>query len=405
MLPFLDVFSLRVPVYALFVGLGAAVGLSLFLLHLSKDMTRSAVWWLAAVALGALAGAKLLYFLTMPKGLPMKDALLTGFVFHGGLLGGALAGLAAARVLHLDALMLMDHAAPCLAIGHGIGRVGCFFAGCCYGVPVRWGICLPQALGAPHDVPLLPVQLIEAALNLALGMALLRYARKKREPGYAAGLYCLIYAVMRFVLEYFRGDEVRGAAAGLSTGQWMSLGLAAAGLWLFVRVCTAELLLKNTHLTLLLRPLSFPIPLRVTAALERGADGRLRGELKLFETPLAPPQAAGRAAFPRCLEAPRVRLLEVRAVLRVPEDAAATAQMTGLVHAGLSILCAGIRNRQRDSAPLSVTITPAFGREPCSLVARVKLSFRTANLLRGAGGGGRGAAAALWRPRGRRTGV
>ena len=93
-----------------------------------------------------------------------------------------------------------------------------------------------------------------------------------------------------------------------------------------------------------------------------------------------------------------MRLLEVRAVLRVPEDAAATAQLTGLVHAGLSILCAGIRNRQRDSALLSVTVTPAFGREPCSLVARVKLSFRTANLLRGA-------AAALRRPRGRRTGV
>lgn len=386
MLPFLEVFRLRVPTYALFVGLGAAVGLSLFLLHLPRGRAKGAAEWAAAAALGALAGAKLLYFITMPAGVPLKDALLTGFVFHGGLLGGALAGIAAARALRLDALLLMDHAAPCLAIGHGIGRVGCFFAGCCYGVPVRWGIVLPQALGAPHDVPLLPIQLIEAALNVALGIALLRYARKKREPGYAAGLYCLIYAVMRFVLEFFRGDEVRGAAAGLSTGQWMSLGLAAAGLWLFARVCTAEIVLENTRLTLLLRPLSCPAPLRLTAALRRGADGRLRAELALFGKRLSFPRrgkgrpGAGRA-FLRRLETPQVRLLDVRAVLRVPEDAAATAQLTGLARAGLAALCARIRTAQRDEAPLSAAAAPSFGEAPSSLHVRLKLSFRTANLI------------------------
>lgn len=389
MLPFLEVFRLRVPTYALFVGLGAAVGLSLFLLHLPRGKAKGAAGWAAATALGALAGAKLLYFITMPKGTPLSSALLTGFVFHGGLLGGALAGLAAARALHLDALLLMDHAAPCLAIGHGIGRVGCFFAGCCYGVPVRWGVVLPRALGAPHDVPLLPIQLIEAALNVALGVALLRYARKKREPGYAAGLYCLVYAVMRFVLEFFRGDEVRGAAAGLSTGQWMSLGLAAAGLWLFARVCTAEIVLDDARLTLLLRPLSCPVPLRLTAALRRGADGRLRAELSLIGKRLPPPRrkksrpGAGRA-FLRRLETPRVRLLDVRAVLRVPEDAAATAQLTGLARAGLAALCARIRTAQRDEAPLSAAAAPSFGEAPASLHVRLKLSFRTANLIRAA---------------------
>lgn len=389
MLPFLEVFRLRVPTYALFVGLGAAVGLSLFFLHLPRGRAKGAAGWAAAVALGALAGAKLLYFITMPAGVPLKDALLTGFVFHGGLLGGALAGLAAARALHLDALLLMDHAAPCLAIGHGIGRVGCFFAGCCYGVPVRWGVVLPQALGAPHDVPLLPVQLIEAALNVTLGVALLRYARKKREPGYAAGLYCLVYAVMRFVLEFFRGDEVRGAAAGLSTGQWMSLGLAAAGLWLFARVCTAEIVLDDTRLTLVLRPLSCPVPLRLTAVLRRGADGRLRAVLALFGKRQSFPRrkkgrpGAGRA-FLRRLETPQVRLLDVRAVLRVSEDAAATAQLTGLARAGLAALCARIRTAQRDEAPLSAAAAPSFGEAPASLHVRLKLSFRTANLIRAA---------------------
>ena len=131
MLPFLDVFSLRVPVYALFVGLGAALGLSLFLLRLPRGATKGAVRWVTAAALGALAGAKLLYFITMPKGTPLSSALLTGFVFHGGLLGGALAGIAAARALRLDALLLMDHAAPCRASGHGAGRAGGACPGCC----------------------------------------------------------------------------------------------------------------------------------------------------------------------------------------------------------------------------------------------------------------------------------
>ena len=78
MLPFLEVFRLRVPTYALFVGLGAAVGLSLFFLHLPRGRAKGAAGWAAAIALGALTGAKLLYFITMPAGVPLKDALLTG---------------------------------------------------------------------------------------------------------------------------------------------------------------------------------------------------------------------------------------------------------------------------------------------------------------------------------------
>lgn len=389
LLPFLHLFSLRVPTYALFVALGAALGLSLFFLRLPKGTARAAARWTAAVAAGALLGAKLLYLATMPRGTPLSSALLTGFVFHGGLLGGALIGLLAARALRLDVLMLMDHAAPCLAIGHGIGRVGCFFAGCCYGVPVPWGIVLPQALAAPRDVPLLPVQLIEAALNVTLGVALLRYARKEREPGYTAGLYCLSYAVLRFCLEFFRGDEVRGAAAGLSTGQWMSLALLAAGLTLFARVCTADLELQNTRLVLRLRPLSCPLPLRITATLTRGPDGRLRAALFFFrkKIPLRTRKRrspAKRSALLRRLEMPQVRLLDIRAVLRVPEDAAATAQLTGLVRAGLAALYARIRAGQGEGAPLSAAAVPSFGAKPSSLFVHAKFSFRTANLI-GAG--------------------
>lgn len=387
MLPFLPFFSLRLPSYALFIFLGTLAGLILFFLRLPRAHRKPAVSLVVCIALGALTGAKLLYLLTMPKGTPPAQALLFGFVFHGGLVGGMAAGLATARILRLPVPGTADCAAPCVAIGHGIGRIGCFCAGCCYGIPVSWGLIMPEALGAPHDVPLLPIQLFEAGLNLLLGLMLLCYSRKRHEPGYTAGFYCLAYAIIRFVLEFFRGDVVRGFAAGLSTGQWMSLGLAAIGLLLFARVSTMQAELTNVRLVLRLHPLSCPIPLRVTAILSRDAQNRLRldvtaaGRRIPFPHRKRPSAQTDVSKLLHTLKPPQVRLLSVKTVVRIPNDAAATAQATGLLRAALNILCVRIRCEQGEDAPLRVHISPSFGDTPSSLHLQAALSFRTLNLL------------------------
>ena len=119
--------------------------------------------------------------------------------------------------------------APALALAHGIARLGCFCAGCCYGVPsARFGIAFSHSLSAPNGVPLLPVQLYEAAGELAIFAFLLWFTAQPRRAPYALYAYVFAYAPLRFVLEFWRGDSVRGRWAGLSTSQWLSLAALAA---------------------------------------------------------------------------------------------------------------------------------------------------------------------------------
>ena len=128
---------------------------------------------------------------------------------------------------------------PALALVAALGRVGCFCAGCCYGVecdsPVS--VVFPAAsLAAPPGVPRLPVQLFEAAVQLALFLALLWFTAGPRRARFAAEFYLACYCPARFVLEFFRGDVARGALWGLSTSQWLSAaGFLAVSLYFFMR--------------------------------------------------------------------------------------------------------------------------------------------------------------------------
>lgn len=384
MMPFISIAFLRLPSYSLFALLGTLTGTALFLRLIPRAERKKAVMLLLIIALGALLGAKSLYLITMPSDMPLSRALLSGFVFHGGLLGGVIFGFLAAHHLHLPKLSTADCAAPCIAIGHGIGRIGCFCAGCCYGIPVRWGILMPQALGAPHDLPLLPLPLIESALNLTLGALLLHFRRKTHEPGYTAGLYCLAYALVRFVLEFFRGDAVRGFAAGLSTGQWMSLVLAAAGLFLYARVTTLHIEWHSARLTLSLHPLSFPVALPFRAVFFRDEQNLAHLALSFCGRPLPFPPRTSLRASPQLtralhvLQTPFIRFFTLRATICIPDDAAAAAQAAGLLGATLNALCASLFHSQ--AASISIRVSPSC-RAPSALHLRAQLSFRTGNLL------------------------
>ena len=236
--PFFVLGPLRLPAYGVLAALGAALGLALFLGRTARGERRRALWTVLLALLGALLGAKALYLLTAPPGLALREKLLSGFVFYGGLAGGALFGAWAARALRLPALPLLDRAAPALALGHGVGRVGCFLAGCCYGRPAEppWGIVLAEALGAPRDVPLFPVQLLESALLFLLFFILRALYRRAALRGRLLPLYLGVYAVLRFFLEFLRGDAIRGLYFGLSTSQWISGGiLLALAAWALLR--------------------------------------------------------------------------------------------------------------------------------------------------------------------------
>lgn len=200
--------------------------------------------------LGLIAGGKLLYLLTniswiirnffaIISNAEYLTALMKGgFVFYGGFIG-AMAGIFIyARQYKLLALNLMEIILPAVPLIHAFGRVGCFCAGCCYGIPIKepWGLYFLNSQLAPHDLPLFPVQLLEAACNLVIFFIMVYRYRRRRTRGEALCFYLFTYGTLRFVLEFLRYDRERGFLLGLSTSQWISILLVLAALFLRKRI-------------------------------------------------------------------------------------------------------------------------------------------------------------------------
>jgi phosphatidylglycerol:prolipoprotein diacylglycerol transferase len=128
-----------------------------------------------------------------------------------------------------------------------IGRFGCLFAGCCYGKPtdLPWGITFTDPfaaanVGTPLGVPLHPTQLYEAGAEFLILIILLATERKGRPfPGRTFWLYLLLYAVSRFVIEFYRGDP-RGAVGILSTSQFISVILAPLAVIMLVYLARTQ---------------------------------------------------------------------------------------------------------------------------------------------------------------------
>jgi phosphatidylglycerol:prolipoprotein diacylglycerol transferase len=157
-----------------------------------------------------------------------------GFVFYGGLLGGLLFIFIYSFVLKKFAASSLGFLAPVLVFSHAIGRFGCVLAGCCFGdqCEIPWMV---QRLGMTRY----PVQAFEIGGLLIIGAFLHYQITKARPSQFLGGIYLAGYGVLRFFLEFLRGDAVRGFTAGLSTSQWISLVLIVVG---------AVLLLKSPKL-------------------------------------------------------------------------------------------------------------------------------------------------------------
>jgi len=134
-------------------------------------------------------------------------SLREGFVFYGGFICAAIGAVVYLRAKRLPIAKVLDILAPCLALGHAFGRLGCFFYGCCYGkvCALPWAARFPQ----PHTMagtPVHPTQLYEVIGNIALFFGLSAFAKRKQFDGQVWWLYVLGYGILRFVIEFFRGD-------------------------------------------------------------------------------------------------------------------------------------------------------------------------------------------------------
>jgi phosphatidylglycerol:prolipoprotein diacylglycerol transferase len=202
--------------------------------------------------LAAIVGSKVLMLFTEPEyredpaRLISLDFLRSGGVFYGGFITAVVAGYFLIRRYKLPWWKTADAFAPGLALGNAIGRQGCFAAGCCWGKPTAmpWGVEFTKAghdvTGVPLDVHLHPTQLYESFGALLVFFFLLWLHRRKRFSGQVILFYAVLYAVMRFTIEFFR-DDPRGdifgltTLTGLSTSQMLSLIVGTVGLIFLIR--------------------------------------------------------------------------------------------------------------------------------------------------------------------------
>lgn len=236
-----------IPLYGVFFFVGIFASALAAVLIADKEIERYDVIYSAVYTMiGAIMGAKLLFIAVswrqiVALNVPLLALLKGGFVFYGGLMGGFLGLLIYCFQFRLPFFQFCDLYAVVLPLGHGFGRIGCHFAGCCYGIEYSgpFSVVYMQTLGdTPLGVGLLPIQGIEAVCLMGLFLFLLIGYRKRhgiRGFGVFAGQYAVGYGFLRLILERFRGDAARGIWGGISTSQWISFFLIATGAFLLLR--------------------------------------------------------------------------------------------------------------------------------------------------------------------------
>ncbi|MCL2838995.1 MAG: prolipoprotein diacylglyceryl transferase [Oscillospiraceae bacterium] len=243
MFPFINIPFLPRPlsVYALLGILGIVVATYVAGFRAKRyDLTRSDTVYIAAFAsVGLLIGSMILFAITqIPNMWANREMISTdflgfvtqhfgGLVFYGGLFGAFIAVYMYAKRMKVPIQNILALTIPVFPLGHAIMRVGCYMAGCCFGMEHAPPFGIPAwLLGNPNGIRL-PVQLYETVVNLIIFAVIWLFSKKERDWKSIACLYGLMYAVARFWLEFLRGDLARGIWGGLSTSQIISIAVIA----------------------------------------------------------------------------------------------------------------------------------------------------------------------------------
>jgi phosphatidylglycerol:prolipoprotein diacylglycerol transferase len=245
----LDMGPVTVHTYGLLLAAAFIAGIWITSRNAKKEgINPDSIWNMGLVIIfSALVGAKILllfsdyrYYSQNFREIFSLSTLRSTGVYYGGLLLalGSAAWYAVKKQLPLWAMA--DLAAPGIALGQAIGRLGCLSAGCCYGKPTRmpWGITFTSQyandnVGVPLNVPLHPTQIYESLGTFCLFLLLMWHLSKRHVTGQILLEYLGIYALLRFVIEFYRDDDRGFVLYGLlSTSQFIAiltiLGSAAA---------------------------------------------------------------------------------------------------------------------------------------------------------------------------------
>lgn len=226
-------------------GLMIAIGIISAVLLLSKRAKEKGYnedhilnMTIIAVISGVLGG-KILHIITDFKFVISDPSSIIknfgeGFVIYGAIIGGALGAYIYCKKKQWDVLEVFDLITPSLPLAQGFGRIGCLFAGCCYGAEtnVPWAIVFKESPFAPSNVHLHPTQIYSAIFNFVLAIFLIWYDKNNKVKGRTFSMYLICYSVGRFLVEFLR-DDPRGNVGVLSTSQFISLFIFILGIALY----------------------------------------------------------------------------------------------------------------------------------------------------------------------------
>lgn len=201
--------------------------------RLDSDQIFPMILW---CLIGGFFAAKILFWITEWKSIAedpgfMMETLSSGFVVFGGIIGGIFTGWLYCRIKKLTFFKYADVILPSVALAQGFGRIGCFLAGCCYGKETEGilSVTFQESAYAPNHVALIPAQLYSSGLDFLHFFLLVMIARNKKSDGQVTACYLIFYSVGRFIIEFFRGDIIRGSVGVLSTSQFISIFTGIAG--------------------------------------------------------------------------------------------------------------------------------------------------------------------------------
>jgi len=241
-------YDLSLPTYGLLLAIAFLAALAVAVRGARREgiaTTAITDLWIISLLAGVIGAKLLLYLLDWRYYFDNPAAILASLrsagVWYGGLLVAVAACLIVVRRRGLDGWVIGDVVAPAISLGQAIGRLGCFAAGCCYGkaCELPWAVTFsnPRAheiTGVPLSVPLHPTQLYHALADFTLFLILLRLVPRRRFNGQALLAYLILYAILRGVIEAFRGDP-RGALGVLSTSQILGAAILLVAGWLYVK--------------------------------------------------------------------------------------------------------------------------------------------------------------------------
>ncbi len=269
--PFLEIGNVSIPLYFLMICIGIGVG-TIVCLHTASiyNLKKRHIAGAGLFSIiGLIIGSKLFYAISLipeilenielAKAMPAETLayIFSGYVFYGGLVGMLIALVIYSVQFHQHFYRLTNSFIPSIVIAHAFGRIGCFFAGCCYGFECDhpFGVTFPLDSDKPGlaGTTRFPVQLLESAILFLLFFALMymvdyrkfRKNKKEAHPRFDSFImnnrknllpvYLISYGVIRFIMEFLRGDTYRGKFGPFYLSQWVSLIIIAIVLFIIYR--------------------------------------------------------------------------------------------------------------------------------------------------------------------------